>query len=147
MGVAVAVSGTPISVCACWRTSRTCGTSACGGRVRGVLFASDATDPAADSGALEIALTRGGNPEGEASGAIDGETNGTAETRVGGTTDSRAASGFERGAGAMRVTSSLDSSAAPQSVSISSVTGGIDGGMARGCWLAVTRGGTDDACP
>ena len=123
--------------------------SDCGGNVRGALFASGAAEPAAALGATESGFSALGATEGEA-GATEGETNGTAETRVGGTSDSRAAldaTGLERGESATRVTSSLDSSPAPQSVSISSVTGGIDGGMARGCSLAVARGGTDDACP
>lgn len=66
----------------------------------------------------------------------------------GGALDSRAGGGAERGActaGASCVTSSCCS--APQSVSISSVTGGSDGGGVRGGSLAAGLGGTDDACP
>jgi hypothetical protein len=126
-GGAVRVGGEiPINVCERRGMLRTRGVSACGGRARGGLAASGA------GGATEIGLGAGG----------------AAEIRAGGATDSAAGGGTERGDGATRVTSSSSpSSPAPQSVSISSVTGGTEGGRVRGGSLAVVRGGTDEAWP
>ena len=111
-----------ISVCA-WRRSSSSEVGADGGTLRGKVTASGARGTT-DSGFVAM-----------------------------GGTERRAAAGSERGAGATRVTSSLlessllGSSAEPQSVSISSVTGGTEGGIGRGGSLTVARGGTDDACP
>ena len=67
-----------------------------------------------------------------------------AASAVGGVTDFGAGASTTRGTTEIRVPVSAGSCSAPQSVSISSVDGGVEGNALGGS-LTVGRGGTDDA--
>jgi hypothetical protein len=89
---------------------------------------------------------------GAAGRALGAARGGMTEVRVGagGGTEARTGGGGgtdARGGAALTGAGATASSSAPQSVSMSSVDGGMDGSVAadaRGGWLAVGRGGTED---
>ncbi len=153
----VSATGAAIPINVCERSGLWRGTAAADSGVGGATdkggapLAVGATDGVSDAG--------GGAEERDGSGAAMpmsvfersgfeawGRTPGVA--RVAATGGAEARAGVAGGSGAEAGTGGVGAGSAPQSVSMSSVEGGMDGGVgARGGWLEAGRGGTDDVRP